>query len=1277
MKSRITTSIIVAVIATLVLVAGSTAAWAQNCPNSPNYSPDFTSNQACLTLNGVASFPAPTGVASTITAWSGTGGIVTFTASNSFIAGEPIILSGFVNSTFFNGLAFPVLAAGLSSNQFEIAFSGYSGSSDTGTATPLNLLQTTPNQQSVAGSGWYNTQQSVSVPFSTTFTFQLSGANTGRGPADGIALVIQDATTEVNQSGNPTALGDTGCGIGFGDDQSDTCAPTTGGIPNSLAVVLKTFDDNGLFGDDYWPNGNSVEIQSNGLNPNCVDLNPCTIAVNNSLPNGITLADGNIHTVTISYTLQPTASSSPSCIVSGTPEPCLDVILDGNDLFSGGVPLILPVGGSTPVTLATLIGGSNAWVGFTGGTGGGDDNQDILSWTFSPQAQSQSSTVTPTTPATYTFNGGCNSNGGGCTGGGFNNTVGENPGSSLTINNMVMTPIPIIAGSGTNAEANQAACNAIVDALNPNNSTSPFVSPNSVPPQTAQCFVYQNAGGPGIDAPVMLSVTCPPSGICDTTQNQFYAALASYFNYTCGENPPLIAPSCSPVNSPSSFGNFQNLTSTTGYPAVGFLQGTTGPDPNNPCNPPTGAGALPLFQSNQVVSYTLGDTGSVPVKGGSGLLTSCWVATYNTPGEMPTATINSINGSGPVNGAEYPLNSTVPASYTCTAVSTDPDSILDPNGYPAAGPYLTVGICSATSGLTAGGGSPTNSSCTATYPPALNSCSGTINLDTSEAGPHTLTVDSEDSATNTAASAVTYNVQGSSYTTITSSANPSVYGQSVTFTATVAGASPTGTVTWSVGCAVTAVSAGTATCTTSSLGVGTYTITASYSGDNSNSASVGTLVSQVVGPASTTTTVGSSLNPSVAGQSVTFTATVAVVAPGVGTPTGTVAWSSNTGCGTTAVSAGIAACTTSSLPVGTDTVTANYNGETTHSASAGSVSGGQVVSLASTTTKVTSGTNPSNSGQSVTFTATVAVVSPGVGTPTGTVAWTSNTGCGTTAVSAGIATCITSSLSVGTDTVTANYNGDAAHGTSAGSVSQVVNTVLTVAPTSLIFATTTAPLYPGQIGPCASANGYCQITVTNPESSSIKISSITIGGANSNYFGDLGFFCEGWSQKGGTLAPGASCPIYVDAWLVPAPPVTSASPFTATAYIAITPQGGSAIDVQLTTYVINPVASFSASGLSQGKLTFPTTTKGKSSQVAITVKNTGTTPLIFSNPAISGVSAPFSASTNCSGDTVQANSTCTITVTFAPTANGTFNGTLKVTDNAQNSPQFIGLSGTT
>ena len=62
-------------------------------------------------------------------------------------------------------------------------------------------------------------------------------------------------------------------------------------------------------------------------------------------------------------------------------------------MFAGGVQLILN-GTSTPLSLAALIGGSNsAWVGFTGATGGGDDNQDILSWTLTPGAESGTATA--------------------------------------------------------------------------------------------------------------------------------------------------------------------------------------------------------------------------------------------------------------------------------------------------------------------------------------------------------------------------------------------------------------------------------------------------------------------------------------------------------------------------------------------------------------------------------------------------------------------------------------------------------------------------------------------------------------------------------------------------------------------------------------------------------------------------------------------------------------------------------------------------------------------
>ena len=67
-----------------------------------------------------------------------------------------------------------------------------------------------------------------------------------------------------------------------------------------------------------------------------------------------------------------------------------------------------------------------------------------------------------------------------------------------------------------------------------------------------------------------------------------------------------------------------------------------------------------------------------------------------------------------------------------------------------------------------------------------------------------------------------------------------------------------------------------ATFTTSSLAVGSHTITADYSGDTNFSTSTGddSASPQVVNQASTTTTVASDPNPSVTGQTVTFTATV-------------------------------------------------------------------------------------------------------------------------------------------------------------------------------------------------------------------------------------------------------------------------------------------------------------------------------------------------------------------------------------------------------------------
>src|SRR5207245_2215702 len=132
-------------------------------------------------------------------------------------------------------------------------------------------------------------------------------------------------------------------------------------------------------------------------------------------------------------------------------------------------------------------------------------------------------------------------------------------------------------------------------------------------------------------------------------------------------------------------------------------------------------------------------------------------------------------------------------------------------------------------------------------------------------------------------------------TALTSSVNPSVFGQSVTFTATVTANSPgagtpTGTVTFKAGATTVGtgpLSGGVATFSSSTLAVGGHSITADYNGDSSFNISSGALT-QTVNKANTTTALTSSVNPSVFGQSVTFTATVTANSPGAGTPTGTV-----------------------------------------------------------------------------------------------------------------------------------------------------------------------------------------------------------------------------------------------------------------------------------------------------------------------------------------------------------------------------------------------------
>jgi hypothetical protein len=326
----------------------------------------------------------------------------------------------------------------------------------------------------------------------------------------------------------------------------------------------------------------------------------------------------------------------------------------------------------------------------------------------------------------------------------------------------------------------------------------------------------------------------------------------------------------------------------------------------------------------------------------------------------------------------------------------------------------------------------------------LTLTSGSAKYTTSKLSPgsNSITAVYEGDSNNSGSTSAPVNqfVLAATTTTLTSSPNPSAYGQTVVFTATVTssiGPPPDGeTVTFKQGATVLGtgtLSGGTATFSTSTLGVGSHAITAVYGGD-SNFAGSTKAVSQVVVKYATTTTLSSSLNPSKYGQAVTLTATVTSAGP---TPTGTVTFKNgSTSLGSVTLVAGVAKVTKSTLPAGTLSITATYNGDTANKKST-SPTLSQVVSQATTTTTVTSTPNPSVVGQNVTFKATVK--SPTV-VPVGTVTFTAGTTTlGTVSLAGGKASLTTSALPAGKTTVTATYNGTSNITGSSASLTQKVN----------------------------------------------------------------------------------------------------------------------------------------------------------------------------------------------------------------------------------------------
>ena len=236
--------------------------------------------------------------------------------------------AGYNNSALVSGTYTIGAAATIN---FSNGFASVAGLTLNGTTVNSDdsRLQLTTGGANQAGSVFWNTPVNVQS-FVSDFSFQLSG----NAPiADGITFTIQNNA--------PTALGPSGGGLGYGPDH-----PSTGGIPNSVAVKFDVYDNAG-------EGTNSTGVYVNGASP----TTPAITLANS----GIVLSSGDVISAHIAY--------------------------DGKWLY---LSLRDPVVGRVwatryAINLSQAIGSNTAYVGFTGGTGGLTASQKILTWTFASQ----------------------------------------------------------------------------------------------------------------------------------------------------------------------------------------------------------------------------------------------------------------------------------------------------------------------------------------------------------------------------------------------------------------------------------------------------------------------------------------------------------------------------------------------------------------------------------------------------------------------------------------------------------------------------------------------------------------------------------------------------------------------------------------------------------------------------------------------------------------------------------------------------------------------------
>jgi trimeric autotransporter adhesin len=363
------------------------------------------------------------------------------------------------------------------------------------------------------------------------------------------------------------------------------------------------------------------------------------------------------------------------------------------------------------------------------------------------------------------------------------------------------------------------------------------------------------------------------------------------------------------------------------------------------------------------------------------------------------------------------------------------------------------------------------------------------------------------------------------------------------------------------------------------------------------------------------------------GSSVQFTATGTYTDGSTADVSNLVGWSSASGSVATVSAAGLA----SGVSPGTVTITA-ASGSASNAASL-------TVQAIGTPTVTFTGA-PASAPYNSTFTVTATTNALVMPTITGTTGVCSvGTVTGSPATASALVTMLTGT---GTCTLTANWAGGGGY-SAAGPRTQVTTAVK-----------------------AASITG---ITSKTPNPSTLQQAvtiNFTVGGSGAGPAGAVIVTASTGESCTGTLTSGTgTCSI----------PFLSTGARTLTASYAGDSNFSSSTSAGVSETVNSPTVSLTPTSINFGKVK-----QGISLTKAETVSNTGKGALIHFSWSIAGANASeFTVSSTTCGTppaTLNPGAHCVINVTFQPNASGTQTASLKLTDNATNSPQTVGLSGT-